>query len=558
MLDPVLMASLVQMHQAQQFAAEVSGANHPQAMGYTDMATTRAPESRRGRSRDRPGMNRRGDRTRHPAPTTTPVVASFTPVGATAKSSLGTGMPVEAAAPEAAKPEVQKCHLHVRAKASCKFCQRHNEAMGKVSGSKELSAAKESVKASLQQNDDDIRQRPLEIADPKRFGFSPVLRTHVSGSAHYKELLSIESFDDLVAEMYEFGDSIFPYMHNSATTPTALFCCLYRLFTLGIDRQQLLQLLEDTNNPRVRCMGLLYVRLGLPPEHLWPWLGEYTLDDQEFRHSKDSETQTTIGEFAEELLSQDKFSCVVLPRLPVPTRRQLQLKLAPINQYRKRARANSELRNVYRHGNVHVEIKPDGPDDWLQGTLSELIEDMPSRPKASVRLKDGSERVVHLGRVVLTDRRFCPGHHSGGGASSSARGSSRSRSPGRTDWAREKGRSDGELVDELRSRERERAVCATGKDYARRPIGYKHACAMSQELGSASARLAEDETTVVISRRATEGRRSPSPRGQVRNKQSAEHQARMQQLFEKYGMAKGAETMGRVSDVEGPDFVRLG
>lgn len=50
---------------------------------------------------------------------------------------------------------------------------------------------------------------------------------------------------------------------------------------------------------------------------LWNWLGEYVLDDEELRPAKDSEWRTTIGEFVEGLLSQDKcatgaFSCVFL------------------------------------------------------------------------------------------------------------------------------------------------------------------------------------------------------------------------------------------------------
>lgn len=521
-MDPMILASLAQMH-AQQLATESLGPT--QVMGQVNPAAPRVADMRFSRC-TLPG----GTETRP-----------------------GPGVLGQVDPRHVAQPEALPCHLHVKSKGACKYCQRYNEAVGKINNGKPVSREVESTKSSVHQNDEDIRQQPLEIVDPKRYGFSPVLRTHVSGSAHYKELLSIETFDELVTEMYEFGDSVLPYMNNSNTTPSAMFCCLYRLFTIGIDRQQLLQLIEDMNNPRVRCVGMLFVRFGLPPEHLWPWLGEYTLDDQEFRPSKDSDSQMTIGQFVEDLLSQDKFYSVVLPRLPVPTRRLLQLKLAPITQYRKRARANMVLLDVYRHGHVHVEIKPD--DEWLEGTVSELIEDTPSRPKASVRLKDGSERVVHLGRVVLTDRRY---RRSGGGG----RGTSRSRSPGRTDWARDKGRSDRELVDELRTRERERAVCASGKDYARRPIGYKHACAMSQELGSASARLAEDETTVASRRSGAEARilRSPSPgfRAQGRRAPSAEHQARMQQLFEKYGMAKGADPVGRVSDVEGPDFVRLG
>merc|ERR1719221_324553 len=92
--------------------------------------------------------------------------------------------------------------------------------------------------------------------------------------------------------------------------------------------------------------------------------------------------------------------------------------------------------------------------------------------------------MVHIGRVILVDKKIHTGR-------------SRSRSRGRTtDWSRDKGRSDKELVDELRSKDRDRAVCSSGKDYARKPIGYKAACALPSEMGTASARLMEEDTFV--------------------------------------------------------------
>merc|ERR1711912_206493 len=108
---------------------------------------------------------------------------------------------------------------------------------------------------------------------------------------------------------------------------------------------------------------------------------------------------------------------------------------------------------------------------------------------------------------------------------------SRDRSRSRTDWARVKGRSDKELVDELRSKDREKAVCSSGKEYARKPLGYKASCALPREQGTASTRLMEEETFVPMKQGR---RRSPSPavkrEEEFRKAPSAEHQARMQAL----------------------------
>mmetsp|Transcript_56627 Transcript_56627/g.175558 ORF Transcript_56627/g.175558 Transcript_56627/m.175558 type:complete len:636 (-) Transcript_56627:242-2149(-) len=454
-------------------------------------------------------------------------------------------------AAERDQAEKSRCHLHKKPKNNCKFCQRYQDF---IKGMEEKSSAKEGgvYKAGRghSDHDRDKMKGPLEIANPKTFGFSPLLQTHIVESAHFKALLTLESFDQLIEEMYQFADNIEPYMTNSNTTPSALFCCLYRLFTMGIDKRQLGRLIDNVDNAYVRCIGFLYIRFGLHPDQLWSWLGEYVLDDEELRPQKDSEWVTTIGEFVEGLLSQDKYYSTVLPRLPMSTKRQLDGKLAPIPQCRKRTKANAELLEVYREEGVRVEANLGG--SWRQGITMELIEDAPSRLKVLVRMEDDTEEVVHLGKMILADRRFANYQGKPRG------GRSRSRSRDRIDWARQKGRSDKELVDEMRRVDREKAVCSSGKEYARKPVGYKAACALPREQGAASHRLMEEETFVPMKQSR---RRSPSPNSQqqeFRKAPSAEHQARMQQLFEKYGMAKSSDSNSNRADIDTPDVMRFG
>mmetsp|Transcript_69481 Transcript_69481/g.186370 ORF Transcript_69481/g.186370 Transcript_69481/m.186370 type:complete len:353 (-) Transcript_69481:57-1115(-) len=352
----------------------------------------------------------------------------------------------------------------------------------------------------------------------------------------------------MVEEMHNFVDGIEPYNQNSSTIPSALFCCLYRVFTMGIDGRQLRKLIDAPDNPYVRCVGFLFIRFGMHPDQLWPWLGEFTLDDQELRPAKDSEWRTTVGEFVEGLLSQDKYYSTPLPRLPMSTKRTLEAKLAPIPQCRKRNKCNLDILDAYREEGVKVEANPHG--DWVPGTVVELIEDAPSRLRVVVRLADGTEETVSLGKVILADRRY------DGYVGKPRRDRSRSRT--RTDWARQKGRSDKELVEEMRRMDRDKAVCSSGKEYARKPVGYKAACALPREQGAASHRLMEEETFVPMKQVR---RRSPSPGRQeqeFRKAPSAEHQARMQQLFEKYGMAKGADSASSRGDIDQPDVMRLG
>lgn len=446
----------------------------------------------------------------------------------------------------------KKCHLHSKINKKCKFCQRYEEFVkGQTTGAEEASQTKKGPRASSLDSLIDSHGT-LELFSSKTFGFSPLLQTHIVESAHLKALITLETFDQLVDELYQFADNIEPYMTNSSTTPSAIFCCLYRLFTMGIDGRQLKRLIDNTDNPYVRCAGFLFIRFGLAPDKLWQWLGEYVLDDEELRPAKDSEWFTTIGEFVEGLLSQDKYYSTVLPRLPMSTKRQLEAKLAPIIQYRKRTKANLDLLDVYRLEHVKIEAISHG--DWISGTTLELVDEHPSRLKVRVRLEDSTEEIIHIGKVILTDKRYS------NYAGDSKNKRDRSRSRDRTDWARDKGRTDKELVDELRNKDREKAVCSSGKEYARKPVGYKAACALPREQGTASTRLMEEETFVPMKQLR---RRSPSPatrEQEFRKAPSAEHQARMQALFEKYGMGKTDQGQGSSGyrDVDRADVMRLG
>jgi len=455
--------------------------------------------------------------------------------------------------------------LHKKPKNNCKFCKKYQD-MVQEANSKGPQAQsnrggdrrkKRPDRAISEDRENPDRGGPLEIANMKTYGFSGLLQTHIVECAHFKSLLTLETFEQLVDETYQFANSVEPYMANSGTLPSALFCCLYRFFTMGLDSRNLKRLIENQESPYIRCAGFLYVRLGLPHDQILGWLGEYLIDDEEFKPSPDSDYKTTIGEFVETLLSQDKYYNTVLPRLPMVTKRHVEERLAPLSQNRKRMAANKAVVDVFRDQGVRIECNIAG--EWRAASIVDLEDEAPNRPKVRARLDDGSEEYVHLGLVIIADRnvRLRSRSRRRGGY-----GGGRSRSRSKTNWSIEKGRSDKDLVNEMRSREREKAVCTSGKDYARKPVGYKAACALPREQGAASYRLMEEETFVPMNR--TKSRRSPTPEREQNfggRRPSAEHQARMQQLFEKYGNQRASEGSGsgRHDDViDRPDVMRLG
>jgi len=468
---------------------------------------------------------------------------------------------------EAQQKEAERlrCHLHKRPKESCRFCKKWQDFVnkGKVDKAereKLLSAPTSSgggLPGSVASFGD---SRILECVNLKTFGLPPLLQSHVIESQHYKSLLTVDAFEQVVEEIHRFSDSVEPYLPNSTTLPSALFCCLYRLLTMGLEGRQLKILIDYTGNPFVRCVGFLFVRFGLDPGQFWPWLGEYVLDDEEFRPTKDGEWVTTIGEYVESLLSQDRYYTIIFPRVPMSTKRQLEAKLAQVAQYRKRTQANCQLLDIYRQRDVKIEACPDDTD-WVTGWVLEVDDSVKTRLKVRLQLEGGAEALVQIGKVILSDHRFANPNGYNRAVASNHRARSRSRSP-QVDWARNKGKTQAELIEEQRHRDRDRAVCSSGKEYARKPVGFKVACALPREMGAASHRLMEDETFVPTRRDSR--RRSPSPpREEARKVQhSAEHQAQMQQLFEKYGMPKGPEattsTPNLLVDGEGPEVMRLG
>mmetsp|Transcript_52609 Transcript_52609/g.114902 ORF Transcript_52609/g.114902 Transcript_52609/m.114902 type:complete len:553 (+) Transcript_52609:60-1718(+) len=446
-----------------------------------------------------------------------------------------------------AELEKMKCPLHAKKpKAVCRMCKTYKDMLDKIQAqgeSKKSSGGGSSAKGGSFAESD--RSGPLELANPKNYGFAGLLQTHITESAHYKSLNEIETIEALVDETYQYANSIEPYMPNSNTIPSGLFVCLYKFFTMNLDGQSLKRLMNSQESPFIRCCGFLYVRMGLPHDQILGWLGEYLLDDEEFKPAPDSEGKITIGEFVESILSQDKYYSTVLPRLPMSTKRHVEEKLAALGQNRKRMQANKGIIEVFRESNVRIECLIGG--EWLPATVIELDDDPPNRPKVRAKLEDGTEEYVHLGLVIVVDSKV----------KQVSRRRSRSRS--RHDWSREKGRSDKELVEELRSKDRDRAVCTNGKTYAKKPLGYKAQCALPREQGKAATKLMEEETTVHVSRKSS--RRSPSPRQEAFGKRpSAEHQARMQQLFEKYGNQARMESGGAGGSdmLDRADVMRLG
>lgn len=470
-------------------------------------------------------------------------------------------------APPAPKDAAEpiRCHLHRKPHPNCKTCRRLNNSMAleydqKMDKKKDASANENDL--GLEDENGFTRREVIEafeITNKQTYNFNAMLRDQILKSTYFKSLMKHDTFEGIVDQLYQFADTAEVYGAGTTTVPSTLFCCLFRFFTIGVAYDELHQLLNTKDSPYIRCCGFLYIRFGCAPEKLFDHLGEYCLDDEEFEPSKSSPSfRVTIGEYVEALLMDEQYYKTALPRIPLATKKKIEEKVAPVVQYRRRTLANKRALHLFREPDTPIAACING--EWQDGTSVALLDGTESRIMMRCRLEGIGEETVHIGKVILReDRRVA-----------ARRGRSRSRSPHRgrsPDWTRDKGKSDEDLVQDLRARQRERAVCSTGKDYARKPIGFMSGLATKRDVGVASSRLREEET---YAPRQVEKRKQLTEEEELerrkeeraRMESDRELQLRQQRLFEKYGTNNPKEKgISKEADArlhEAPEVLRLG
>merc|ERR1712083_576356 len=196
-----------------------------------------------------------------------------------------------------------------------------------------------------------------------------------------------------------------------------------------------------------------------------------------------------------------------------------------------------------------------------KGTCRELVGRPAIARSVRVKLEDGGEVKVHLGKVVLRDP-APPSTRSRSSSSSGSRSRSRGRRSRSPDWSRFKGKSEADMVEEQREKLREDAVCGQGKIYATKPMRGDVVLATRVERGSHESRLIEEDRES----RATSRKQRPEAEDSVeseatrkrRQEEQQERAKRLRDIYEKYGSTKASATKSKSSDMETPDMLRLG
>jgi len=292
-------------------------------------------------------------------------------------------------------------------------------------------------------------------------------------------------------------------------------------------------------------------------------LEEYLFDDMELRSSDSGKSVAlTIGEYVESLLIKEKYFGTPLPRIPVKVRQNLEEKLAPLPQYRKRMQAN---RSIFRPDNVAgtaVEVCVES-GRWLSGVAQDLMGRSSTFMRIRVKLEDGHEMTTHLGKVVLRDRSSSSSNSDGSDSEGRKRKKRRSRSRSRRrrsspNWSRWKGKSHSEMIEEFRERAKEDAVMGHGKVYPKRPLTFE---GFATKYNTEEYRNVDRDAPSHSKRsqRYDDTEEQEITRA-IKARQEDERQRNLASIFLKYGASKPSESSSsaRLNEIDRPDVLRLG
>merc|ERR1719487_2323727 len=291
---------------------------------------------------------------------------------------------------EPPKPKIPKCFLHKNPNAKCKNCQRYLAAV------KEAEEAEEKAKA-LAKSNFVADSEAVELTNMQHYNLGAQLRADILKAPYYKQTLAaMESFESIQEELYSVTH-VEPM--ESASVPSPFMCCVYKLFSIKLGRSQITELLNTRESIYNRCAGVLYLRFGVDPNTLAPWLKNLLLDDEEFTTDMDKKRRFTFGEWIEGLLQDDKYYDFLMPRIPVQGRKSLENTLIMLPQFRERAKVNARILEEF----FEQEVEACSNGDWLNGKVMEVITESQFYPYFVVKLEDGATENMSIGTVILKE-----------------------------------------------------------------------------------------------------------------------------------------------------------
>lgn len=169
------------------------------------------------------------------------------------------------------------------------------------------------------------------------YNINPMLLEAIRMSDLFWNLPQFRTFSEVIDQIYytvKYATPWVPGTHgkkstgmqsavrgvSNAGTPGVSYTMLLKLFVLKLTRDQIKTMLEHPDSPYIRCLGFLYLRIGMSSDgfkDLWTWCEPYLGDREEFCIDGTPATKTTIGEFVRRILTDQDFFGDRLPRFPV-------------------------------------------------------------------------------------------------------------------------------------------------------------------------------------------------------------------------------------------------
>ncbi|SBT72511.1 pre-mRNA-splicing factor 38B, putative [Plasmodium malariae] len=255
-----------------------------------------------------------------------------------------------------------------------------------------------SFHSSITNYNSEDKKNILEMTNTTTYNVNTLLRNNILSSEYFRSLITLKTFKEVVDEIHSYADHVEPYCIGSNRAPSTLFCCLYKLFTMHLSEKQLKGLIDHKDSCYIRACGFLYLRYVHSPANLWMWFEPYLLDEEEFIISADKRKKLTMGEYIQNLLSDDKYFSTVLPRLPIKIKNIYGARLMIISDHRRRLKKNKEKITKFVKGEP-VMAYVNG--EWEKGEIGGIVYHGKDKTFVRVRKIDGNEKLVNIGFVKL-------------------------------------------------------------------------------------------------------------------------------------------------------------
>lgn len=208
---------------------------------------------------------------------------------------------------------------------------------------------KQSGTASYDEDEEKNAKKPNGLpiwGNEKTMNLNSLILTNIQSSQYFKvNLYQLKTYHEVIDELYYNVTHLEPWEKGSRKTSgqtgmcggvrgvgaggivSTAFCILYKLYTLRLSRKQVNGLINHSDSPYIRGLGLMYIRYTQPPADLWDWFEGYLEDDEEIEVRAGGGPPQTIGQVVRHMLTKLDWYCTLFPRIPVPIQKTIEKNL---------------------------------------------------------------------------------------------------------------------------------------------------------------------------------------------------------------------------------------